>query len=1759
MFTNFCRAAQPKWPVRRPFRAGILMGGLLALSPLTTHAQMAITEFLANNRAGLLDGDGDSSDWIELQNTSDQPVNLGGWSLTDDPTQPRLWLLPSTNVPAGGYLLVFASGKNRSSPGAPLHTSFSLATDGGYLALFGPENTTPSTEFAPYPRQEADISYGLRAGQRFYFNPPTPLAANAGGFSDFVADTKFSQDRGFYETPFDLTITTATANAAIRYTTNGATPTATTGFLYSAPLRITHTMVVRAAAFRAGLQPSNVDTQTYLFLADVIRQQTNGAAPSSEWPNPGTVSSINYGMDPRVVDAAAYRDKIIPALKALPSFSLVTDLTNLFGSTGIYANPGQDGRDWERACSLEFIRTDGVTGFQANAGVRIRGGFSRDTGNPKHAFRFFFRDAYGPSKLRYPLHPGGTEEFDAFDLRTFQNYSWSFQGDPVGIFVRDQFSRDAQLALGQQGERGIYAHLYINGVYWGLFNTDERAEANFGATYFGGKAADYDVIKVEAGPYAINATDGTLAAWTRLYNRCRAGITNDAIYFALESRRADGTPDPAGETLLDIDNLIDYLLVIYYGGNYDAPVSRFLGDSRPNNWYGLRDHSGANGGFRFISHDAEHTLKADEPSIDRTGPFTAGNDSVVYSNPQYLHQRLIVNAEYRLRFADRVQRALFNNGPLTTAQVLSRFNARTNEIQLPVIAESARWGDSKRATPLTPLTQADWFTAVRNVQTSFLQTRTATLLTQLRAKSLYPSVAAPAFSQTGGPTARGTSLTLSAPAGQILYTINGEDPRQIGGGIYLGASSYTSPITLNESVTVKARTRDGNNWSALVEFDFNIIQTFHDLLITEIMYRPAATPGVNRDDLEFLELKNTGTVELDLSGVRVTNAVNFVFPRGTRLAPGKFAVLAGNSDAFTNRYPGVRPFGQFTGKLSDSGERITLTHAVGTTEFEVSYDNQAPWPGSADGLGFSLVPRDLNSNGNADDPARWRASSAIGGSPGMDDPPVDVAVILVNEVLTHTDPPQLDSIELFNPGPAPADISNWYLSDDRTQPRKYRFPPATIIPSQGYRVVDESQFNQPSLGTNAFRLSSHGDAVFLYSADATGLPTGYSDGLAFGAAPNGVSFGRYTNSAGDVDFPLQIRPTLGLVNAGPQVGPVVFNEILAAPAPGELPFVEIKNIASTNVPLFHPEFSTNRWRIEGLGFEFPGGLTLLPGGLAVVVGGDPATFRARHGLPGDVLVLGPYSGVLQPNGERLELQRPDAPDPLTNQFGQVTGYVIPYPAVDVVRYDDKSPWPTNRVGANRGGASLERRNVTAYGNDPANWRASVLTPSPGLENDGNRPPQVSAGPSQQFSDLNFPVAVALSGTATDDGLPGGPLAFTWSQTGGPPGVTFDNPNAATTTARLPGAGNFVLQLSVSDGQRATRDQLLVTLDRPGSAVTLVPFGSTWRYFDQRQDLGTAWRAPGYVEPAGWKSGPARLGYGGDGEVTLINGDSSGNRIPTAYFRLKFNLLDAAALTALTLQVIRDDGVVVYLNGDEVFRNNLPEGEILFTTLASTAIGGGDETTPLTQPISPARLRTGENTLAVEMHQANASSSDLGLDLSLTGIAQTSNRAPTADAGANQTVTLPVAAQLLASFTEDGLPINPGVPSFVWSKLVGPGTVTFTSPNSPQTSASFSAAGTYDLQFSVNDSLLTAVDQLRVVVQAATTPTSPVLTLTRNTNGSLLLSFAAEANRSYTVRRRTALGSGVWIPTATEPVGAARTISVNITPIEAAQYYQVLSP
>ena len=1288
---------------------------------LPATAGVVITEFLALNTGGLLDENGDASDWIEIHNSDTSGVNLTGWHLTDEADNLNKWTFPATNLPPGGFLVVFASGKDRTTPGSPLHTSFSLSAEGEYLALVQPDGLTIAAEYAPtFPAQRANVSYGLTptnlAVQKF-FAVLTPGATNSPSYFAQAAAPQFTPERGFYPTNFSVTLTSATPDAVIRYTLNGDHPTATTGIVYTNPITITNTTTLRAAGFEAEATPSPIITHTYIFTADVVRQSPYGTAPAG-WPTTWGGNVVDYGMDPSIVTNAAWAVSLTNSLTTIPSLSLVLPLDALFhSSTGIYANPELDGIAWERMTSVELISPAGDTArqFQINGGLRIRGGWSRSVSNPKHSFRIILRSDYGAHRLNYPLFgPTAATQFDKFDLRSHQDDSWHFTGTP-GEFLRDPFSRDTHLAMGGVSTHGNFYHLYLNGQYWGLFNTEERPEANFGASYFGGDDDRYDVVKVDPDSYyEITATDGTLAAWRRLWQAATNGFASQAAYQKVQGNNPDGTPNPAFENLLDVPALIDYMLVILYTGNSDAPIS--VTGTSINNWYGLRETNGLQGGFRFVLHDSENTLYG--LNDDRTGPFPAGDpaqgSTFSKSNPQYLWQQLAANEEFRVLVGDHIQRHFFNAGALTLTAITNRYQARRNEIDQAVIAESARWGDAKREPPFN---YTHWRNTGDALLTNYFPYRAAIVLEQLRAKNLFPNLSAPSLNQFGGSIPTGFELTLTHTnaAGAIYFTTDGSDPRLVGGDIAPTAQSYEAVLTITQPTRIRARVRNGTAWSALTDATFTPPQDLTKLVLTEVMYNPPAFNTISGNDLEFLEFKNVGTNTLNLSGLTFTNGLTFTFSNNTLLPAGGFFVLARNATAFHTKYPGGPVSATYTGQLDNSGESLTLSFPSGSPLFSFTYDDQAPWPVTPDGQGFSMVPEQPGLTPAPDNGTKWRASTQIGGSPGADDAEPNLPHIVINEVLTHTDLPQRDAIELHNPTEAAVDVSGWYLTDNSTAPKKYRLPVGSSIPAGEFLLFDDSQFNSGTDGNTPFAFSSTGEEVYLFSANTNADLTGYSHGFVFGAVFNGRSFGRDVNSAGVESFPLQRAVTLGTTNAGPQIGPIVFNEIHYHPGSlAEDEFVELLNLSTTNAPLYHPDFPTNTWRIDGLSYVFPTNLQLAPAELLLVVAIDPEVFRTKYDVPAQVPILGPFLGALDNAGEQLALALPDNPN---------VG-VTPYVASEVVRYNDKSPWPPAADGS---GPSLQRVSASQSSSEPTNWVAAAMTPgrfAPTADSDGDGLPDV---------------------------------------------------------------------------------------------------------------------------------------------------------------------------------------------------------------------------------------------------------------------------------------------------------------------------------------------------------------------------------------------------------------------------------------------------
>jgi hypothetical protein len=499
----------------------------------------------------------------------------------------------------------------------------------------------------------------------------------------------------------------------------------------------------------------------------------------------------------------------------------------MFGPNGVWSNPGAYGVAWERPCSLEYMRPDGRKGFHINCGIRIQGGVSRSA-IPKHGLRLLFKSVYGASKLDYDLYPDSSvHEFDTLTLHGSFNDHWLWVGN-AAVMHRDQWCRDTQNALGGYGPHGTYVHLYLNGLYWGLYNIGEKGDGSYASSYLGGEKEEYDAFNSD------EIIDGDGNAWGTMFAIANAGITSDAAFTNLSQ-------------YLNVPNFIDYMLMNFYAANTDWPG---------HNWNAARRRvPGA--GFHFFSWDAEWVFGIGAGVTSDLSGTTGGS-------PGTLYNALRAHPEFRVQFGDHAQKHLFQGGALTPGPAQARWQARADEIQRAIVCELSRW--------VPGVTLPVWQSAESSVLGWFPQ-RTSILINQLRAAGLYPTLNPPGFSPAGGlvPPGYALALTNANPSGALYYTLDGSDPRRWGGAVAPGAVAYTTPLVLSNAVFLRTRVRDGTNWSALVEAPFYVVQDFSRLAVTEIMYHPpsAAFPG---DEYEFLELKNTGPIALDLSGLEFTEA-----------------------------------------------------------------------------------------------------------------------------------------------------------------------------------------------------------------------------------------------------------------------------------------------------------------------------------------------------------------------------------------------------------------------------------------------------------------------------------------------------------------------------------------------------------------------------------------------------------------------------------------------------------------------------------------------------------------------------------------------------------------------------------------------------------------------------------------------------------------------------------------------------------------------
>ena len=509
-----------------------------------------------------------------------------------------------------------------------------------------------------------------------------------GSMNIMAQHVTLSQQHGFCDAPFSLSMAVEDGEGSegwtVHYTVDSSTPTMTSP-VYTEPLTISSNTIVRAAAFDGEKQMTDIATATYLFMADVMMQSDSPEGYPSEWGSYTQMSGTaiaDYGMDPEMTKDAVLASKIEKGLMSLPILSIVTDRDNLFSHEndeergGIYIFTGPPvgdatGHGWTRPASIELIGGTQGHDLSATCGLRLHGGHGRlAEKNPKHSFRLVFKEKYGAKTLKYPLF--GEDEpvkFDQLVLRCHFGNSWQHwmeSNRKKAQYTRDVWTRRMQRKMGNTSVNALYVHLFLNGMYWGLYNIAERVDDQFGKNHLGGNKDDIDVIKVEEdGGNHLEASAGNMEAWN-LMVKTAANAANDAAYEQLDS-------------LLDIDSFIDYMLINQYAGNTDWDH---------HNWYAIRRRGLDSEGFRFLCWDTEIIFEnVDENVLSKNN----GN-----SYPTGIFHHLMENEQFVRRYLHRAKQVLADDGMLGETSVVEVWDSLYHTIETALYDEAARWGDYRR-------------------------------------------------------------------------------------------------------------------------------------------------------------------------------------------------------------------------------------------------------------------------------------------------------------------------------------------------------------------------------------------------------------------------------------------------------------------------------------------------------------------------------------------------------------------------------------------------------------------------------------------------------------------------------------------------------------------------------------------------------------------------------------------------------------------------------------------------------------------------------------------------------------------------------------------------------------------------------------------------------------------------------------------------------------------------------------------------------
>lgn len=906
------------------------LGIMVMTSPIKAQiSDVYINEVLASNVSGIQDDLNDHPDWIEIYNSGTSPVNLGGYTLTDDKNDISQWTIPSYSLEPESYLYIFASGRNiqkSSDSESSMHTNFKLNDGGEFIGLY--DGTGQVVDSLTFTKQRPDISYGRSSaepGQWGFFDSPTPGSENETAFTVYTEKPQFSIIGGFYTGSQSLTLSTASEQGNIYYTTDGTLPE-TTSAMYSGPIAIDTTMAIRAYAVEEGKEPSEIVTQTYF-----IDEEIN-----------------------------------------MPFISLVTDPDHLFSDeTGIYVT-GTNGtrgscdnvirnvnRDWERPVNIEFYEPGGELGLNQVAGIKIFGGCSR-TRFPQKSFALFARSQYGDGTFEHQIFPDKPiGEFEAFLLR-------SAADDQQRTFMRDPLTQEVLIEytdLEYQAYRP--AVVFINGEYWGIHNVREK----FNEHYFTG---NFDVD-----PEDVNILEGNASVVH--------GSGNDYLDMLdyIESNDMDDASNyEYVKTQMDVSQFIDYEISNIYLAEVDWPG---------NNIKFWKANTGKYTRWRWLNYDRDQCFmehRIEENTLDlATDPNGSG-----WPNPSWstlLLRELLESDDFRNHFIQLY--AYHLSLTFQPDRLIEHIDTFENRLAPEIPRHTNRWGgqkdpDSQETWQLPTFESlAEWQSYVEEMRL-FSKERPPYAIQHIMDKfgvtAMDSLFVEKNIANSGTIKLYGREIPDSGYHGDYFRDI----PTKLKAlPAYGYRFSHWEVSTAGDTKTYTEQEIDitlQEDMALIAHFEKNMNIDEPLVIINEINYH-----ALNDYDAgDWLELYNRSDEIINMTGwyLKDSNEENFYyFEDGFELVPNGYIVICENVALFDSELPDINNrTGDLGFKLSNGGEVIRLYAPDGALVDSVLYDDDIPWPTKPDGSGLTLelIDPDLEN----DLPENWRASAALHGTPGKE-------------------------------------------------------------------------------------------------------------------------------------------------------------------------------------------------------------------------------------------------------------------------------------------------------------------------------------------------------------------------------------------------------------------------------------------------------------------------------------------------------------------------------------------------------------------------------------------------------------------------------------------------------------------------------------------------------------------------------------------------------------------------------------------------------